>query len=60
MNASDMGKKGAKKRWKGTTKAQRTAEMRRVASVRWAAGAGRGAVKRGTKKGKAPNAKLCD
>jgi hypothetical protein len=40
MNASDMGKKGAKKRWRGTTKAQRSEAMRAVALVRWAAGAG--------------------
>lgn len=35
-------------------------EARRISLVRWAAGAGRGAVKRGTKKGKAPNKHICD
>lgn len=56
MNASDMGKKGAKKRWHGTTKKQRSEEMRRVALVRWAARAGRGAEKAGgAKKGEAQN-----
>ena len=42
---------GAKSRRKLSKK-----EARRIAKVRWAAGAGRGAEKaRGTKKGKAPN-----
>jgi hypothetical protein len=37
MNASDMGKKGAKKRWRGKTKQQRSKEMSRVAKLRWGA-----------------------
>jgi hypothetical protein len=36
MNASDMGKKGARNRWKGSTKAERKEEMRRIALLRWA------------------------
>lgn len=45
MNASDMGKKGSKKRWRGTTKKQRSEEMRRVALLRWAGGEGKGCGK---------------
>lgn len=35
MNASEMGKKGAKKRWRGKTSLQRYKEMSRVAKIRW-------------------------
>ena len=51
-----IGAKGGKKSRRKLSKK----EARRIAMVRWAAGAGRGAVKRGTKKGKAPNGKLSD
>jgi hypothetical protein len=48
---AEQGAKGGKKSRRKLSKK----EARRIAMVRWAAGAGRGAVKRGTKKGKAPN-----
>jgi hypothetical protein len=35
MNSSEMGKKGAKKRWHGKSKRERTKEMSRVAKLRW-------------------------
>ncbi len=52
---AEIGSKGGKKSRRKLTKK----EARRIAMVRWAAGAGRGAVKaRGTKKGKAPNNRI--